>query len=564
MSDKREVKIVAAGSGAARNNIYRETTVPLAVLPKNIMDTSEVSTRHSKKKQIMATFSATLGCLLNGTVLGYTAPAIPSLMNPAGTDLYGNRFTLTYQQASWITGLLSLGCFFGCIIAGPIMEKLGRKKTLLYITSTWFFAGYMCIFLASHVAWIYVGRFLCGMGLGFELAVATVYIVEIASTDMRGILGCFVQFMGSIGVLAAYTFGTFLNWYWLALANSLFVAVFVLGMACVPESPRWLILKGKDFSASKSLEWLRGRSDPSADAAVDREIEKIKRDIAAKKRERVSLTQLKTAWKPFMVSLGMMFLLQFSGLNVIVFYAVSIFQMASSSVDPNVASIIVGVVLLVSCIVALAVVSRLNRKIMLVVSMLGMGICHIVLAICFYVNEEMVAEQQKGAAAPPTTATTVLPYYGSTKSINFNTTLPGGEYDHRPAVLGWLPLVTVIVYLFLGNVGYGTLIWVVTAELLPPKVRSISNSIIICFAFLCGFVIAKTFVDLLEGLGQSGTFFLYGGLCVLGTLFTAIFVPETRGKSIEEIEKFYHRGSSRRKSHEREPQVETPLKPIHT
>ena len=99
------------------------------------------------------------------------------------------------------------------------------------------------------------------MGLGFELAVATVYIVEIASTDMRGILGCFVQFMGSFGVLFTYILGSFLNWYWLALTNGLTVIVFIIAMAWAPESPRWLILKGKEFSASRSLEWLRGREN---------------------------------------------------------------------------------------------------------------------------------------------------------------------------------------------------------------------------------------------------------------------------------------------------------------
>jgi SP family galactose:H+ symporter-like MFS transporter len=95
------------------------------------------------------------------------------------------------------------------------------------------------------------------MGLGFELAVATVYIVEIASTDMRGVLGCFVQFMGSIGVLFTFVAGTFLNWYWLALVNGVTVVFFFLGMLYVPESPRWLILKGHEFSATQSLEWLR-------------------------------------------------------------------------------------------------------------------------------------------------------------------------------------------------------------------------------------------------------------------------------------------------------------------
>lgn len=397
----KDIKIVAATASedVGGQHLYRDTTVPLAVQPQHIRDTSEVSTPYSKKKQVLATFCATLGCFLNGTVIGYSAPAIPSLMNPEGTDLYGNPFTLDSQQASWITGILSLGCFFGCIVAGPIMEKIGRKKTLLFFTSSCFLLGYLAIFMANTVSLIYIGRFLGGMGLGFELAVATVYIVEIASTDMRGILGCFVQFMGSIGVLFTFILGSYLNWYWLAMVNGLTVIFFVIGMICVPESPRWLILKGKEFSASKSLEWLRGRENAQAEQAVDREIEKIKRDIAAKKKERVSLTQLRTAWKPFLVSLGMMFLLQFSALNVIVYYAVSIFQISSIAIDPNLASVIVGITLLVSCMVALAVVSRLNRKIMLVASILTMGICHIVLQFASMFKKTSYVHKRKVTAS---------------------------------------------------------------------------------------------------------------------------------------------------------------------
>ena len=176
MPQSKDIKIVAAGAGG--QNIYRDTTVPLAVQPKNIRDTSEISTPYSKKKQILATFCATLGCFLNGTVIGYSAPAIPSLLAKNGTDLYGNSFSLNSQQASWISkdshskiqsqkrsiflsfsaGILSLGCFAGCIFAGPIMEKIGRKKTLLYITSLCFFLGYLFIFLANSAALIYIGR----------------------------------------------------------------------------------------------------------------------------------------------------------------------------------------------------------------------------------------------------------------------------------------------------------------------------------------------------------------------------------------------------------------------
>merc|ERR1711902_53258 len=110
---------------------------------------------------------------------------------------------------------------------------------------------------------------------------------------------------------------------------------------------------------------------------------------------------------------------------------------------------------------------------------------------------------------------------------------PEGELSSPSGVLGWLPLLAVLGFLFLGNVGYGTLIWVVTAELLPPKVRAMANSFIICFAFIAGFIVAKTYVDLVESpLKEAGTFWMYGSICFVGGLFTAIFVPETRNKSV--------------------------------
>ena len=142
--------------------------------------------------------------------------------------------------------------------------------------------------------------------------------------------------------------------------------------------------------------------------------------------------------------MAMMFFLQMSGFNVMVFYCVTIFETSGSTINPNLASIIVGVVLLLSCFVALGVVSQLGRKVILVLSIFGMSVCHMSLGACFYLKE-----QNDAAVVNSTDVTSV------------------GTYN---SVLGWLPLVSVIGFLFLGNIGYGTLIWVVTAELLPPRV----------------------------------------------------------------------------------------------
>jgi len=459
------------------------------------------SSPYSKRKQILATVCVTLGCLLNGSVIGYTSPAIPSLLNNNTLTVWGYQSQVTFQQASWMTGLLSIGSFVGCVIAGPIMERIGRKKTLMIVAGGFYSLGFILICLASQAEFIYAGRFMNGAGLGVVLATVSVYIVEIATTDMRGFLGCFVQFLGSIGVLITFVVGTYVNWWQLAVVQLLMVVPFLIAMFFIPESPRWLVLKGNEWAAEVSLKWLRGRGPEM----LDREIEKIKKEIALRKRERNSITMLlePQTLKPFLIGLFMMFFLQLSGFNVMVFYCVPIFAGAGVSLNPYVASIIVGATLLVSCFVALAIVSQMGRKIILVMSIFGMSACNILLGTCYHLRD-----------------------------IN--------KEAEQPAYLGWLPLVAVIGFLFLGNIGYGTLIWVVTAELLPPKVRAMANSFIICFAFITGFIVAKTYVDLVESpLKEAGTFWMYGSICFVGGLFTAIFVPETRNKSVEEIQNYF-------------------------
>jgi len=464
------------------------------------------SSAYSKRKQVLATFCATLGCLLNGSVIGYTSPAIPSLTN--GTTVWDptniGAIALDYQQASWLTSLLSIGCFIGCVMAGPIMEKLGRRRTLMWVASGSYGLGFLLIVLANGAEMVYTGRFINGVGLGLVLATVSVYIVEIATTDMRGFLGCFVQFLGSVGVLITFCLGSILNWWQLALTHLGMVIPFILAMYFVPESPRWLIMRGNEWAGEVALKWLRGRDAES----LDREIEQIKKEIRIRKRERVSITMLlePQVLKPFATSMAMMFFLQMSGFNVMVFYCVSIFQKVGSTIEPSVASIIVGVVLLLSCFVALGVVSQLDRKVILVLSIFGMSVCHMTMGACFYLKETQ---------------------------------------PEVPSPVGWLPLVSMIGFLFLGNIGYGTLIWVVTAELLPPNVRAMANSFIICFAFITGFIVSKTFVDLIQSdLNESGTFWFYGIVCFVGGLFTFIMVPETRNKSIEEIQDMFRNGKS--------------------
>lgn len=460
------------------------------------------STAFSKRRQTLAVFIVTIASILNGTSIGYSGPAVPLLLDLDSTNLYGGSLVLDVQDVSWITAIMSLGCFFGCIVSGPIMEKIGRKPTLMLVTTGIFVFGYMLIFLAPNVGTLLTGRFFTGSGLGFAIASSTVYLVEVTSSDMRGVLGCFVQLLGTFGVLFTFIVGTFLDWYFLALANLCFVPPLVIGMLFVPETPRWLILKGRDEEAKTSLEWFRGRENQEL---IFLEIENIKCGIEFGQMTRVTLADVKEAWKPFAICLGLMFLAQFCGLSTLVFYTVSIFQLARSSLDPRLASVLVGITLFLSSCLALVAVPKFNRRLIILISILGMAIGMIVLGICLHFIEQTPQDQPLAS------------------------------------ILNWLPVTTVILALFIGNGGFGTLVWVVMAEILPPKVRSLITSLSICFGFLMGFVVSKTFVDLANAINISGTFWLYAVINILSLIVLAWVLPETRNRTIEQIQKKFTR-----------------------
>ena len=164
-------------------------------------------------------------------------------------------------------------------------------------------------------------RFLCGVAVGSDLVVTTTYVTEVSKKDIRGALGFLVQLMGSLGVLYTFALGYFLDWKWLAVANAAWVAPFCLAVLAAPESPRWLLSKGRQYSASKSLAWLRGRGRP---AEIEREIEAIKSEIAFETRtQRSSINALAAhgAWQPLLIALALVFFLNFSGIHVLLAYS---------------------------------------------------------------------------------------------------------------------------------------------------------------------------------------------------------------------------------------------------
>lgn len=388
---------------------------------------------------------------------------------------------------------MPLAALAGGVIGGPLVDYIGRRRTILF-TAPPFFVGWILIATATIVHLVLAGRAICGLCVGIGSLAFPVYLGETIQPEVRGTLGLFPTAIGNIGILVCYVAGKYLDWSHLAYLGAVLPVPFFVLMLMIPETPRWYISQGKNEEARKALQWLRGRN-----AKIENELRDIiminnendTNDSAAK--ELFSKKYVKS----IAICIGLMAFQQLSGINAVIFYTVQIFTMSGSSVDEHLSTIIVGVVNFGSTFVATALIDRVGRKVLLYFSSVTMTVTLIVLGTFFYVRE---------------------------------------VFEMDVSSLGWLPLTSVMLYLLGFSLGFGPIPWLMMGEILPARIRGPSASICTAFNWLCTFTVTKTFHNILQGIGPHGTFWLFGCICFVGLFFVVICVPETRGKSLEQIE----------------------------
>ncbi|XP_006624017.1 facilitated trehalose transporter Tret1 isoform X3 [Apis dorsata] len=398
------------------------------------------------------------------------------------------------MQAMWIGSIMPLSALIGGIIGGPCIEYIGRRNTILS-TALPFLAGWLFIALATNVAMILVGRSICGFCVGIASLSLPVYLGESIQPEVRGSLGLLPTVFGNSGILMCFTAGMYLAWRNLALLGACIPIIFLILMFLIPETPRWYISKGKIKEARKSLQWLRGKT-----ADISEELDSIQKmhiesERIATEGAFIELFR-KNHIKPVFISLGLMFFQQFSGINAVIFYTVQIFKDAGSTIDENLSTIIVGLVNFISTFVAAMIIDRLGRKMLLYISSILMCITLFTFGTFFYVKELMDV-----------------------------------------TAFGWIPLMSLIVYVIGFSFGFGPIPWLMMGEILPVKIRGTAASVATAFNWSCTFVVTKTYEDLVSHIGPYGTFWLFGTLVAVAFIFVIICVPETRGRSLEEIER---------------------------
>ncbi|XP_063220078.1 facilitated trehalose transporter Tret1-like isoform X2 [Bacillus rossius redtenbacheri] len=438
--------------------------------------------------QILAALSVSFGSMIVGFVSGYTSPALASMANSTT-----NPFPLDRQEVSWVGSLMPLSALFGGMAGGPLIELVGRKATIVG-TAIPFVIAHLLIAFANKVGMLYAARSISGFCVGIASLCLPVYLGETLQPEVRGTLGLLPTTLGNIGILLSFIAGSYLDWSQLAILGSFLPVPFFICMFLIPETPRWLISKGNHERAQKSLQWLRGK-----DSDIGPEFSAIEDTHNASLKTETTIWDLfkKPNLKPLAISIGLMFFQQLSGINAVIFYTASIFKMSGSTINENLATIIVGLVNFGSVFVATILIDRLGRKVLLYISATAMTISLIILGTFF-----------------------------SFKSA-----------EYCVEAYGWIPLVSFVIYVVGFSLGYGPIPWLMMGEILPAKIRGSAASLTTGFNWACTFVVTKTFLDILNILGMGGTFFLFACICFTSIFFVFFLVPETQGKSLEDIEK---------------------------
>ncbi|CAM1307224.1 SLC2A8 (predicted) [Pycnogonum litorale] len=446
----------------------------------------------SSCKLYIAAFSAWLGSVAMGSTIGYTSPAIP-LMREESSPV-----RITRNEAAWIGSLMNVGALVAGPITGYVIEKFGRKTALFYITFP-FIVGYLLMAYARNLTMLLIGRIVTGFCAGSISLSVPVYLGEISPPSIRGRLGTIIQMFITFGVVCTYTVGTFVPWTWLAFFCTLWPTLMLIMITMAPETPFWLARNGEKDAAIKSIQFLRGKNYDATREYVERLA--VSSKLSSSKKFSFYFLKHPTVYKPLLISLAIMFLRQFSGMIAIMFYTVSIFKHAGSSVDPNLSAIIVGSTQFVGTFLATILMDKVGRRILLIVSSTGMCFSMSIFGVYYYM--------------------------ASVKGDSFHD------------VYGWLPLVTMIVYNIMFAFGFGPIPWLLIGELFPDRVRGFASGVASSFNWLCAFIVAKEFHNMLDGLSSYGTYFFFASICISGSIFVYIMLPETKGRSHAEIERMF-------------------------
>lgn len=453
-----------------------------------ITDTSAhaSTTKHSYNTGYILgiSFISALGGYLFGFDFAVISGALPFLQRQFGLDAYWEGFA---------TGSLALGAILGCLIAGSVSDKYGRRPGLLIAAVVFALSSLGMAFSPSRDVFI-ATRFCAGIGVGMASMLSPMYIAEISPAHLRGRMVAINQLTIVIGILLTNLINYTLRnsgedaWRWMFGLGFIPSALFFIGALWLPESPRWLVKAGKDAKAKAVLNKL-GDTSFAKESLRD-----IERSLVGITKTNYADVFRKGVLPAVLVGIGLAMFQQLCGINTVFNYAPKIFESIGASQDDQLLqTVFIGGVNLLFTVLAMMLVDKLGRKPLMLIGAAGLAILYIIVAQLLGAHSQNVS---------------------------------------------WFLLAAIGVY----AMSLAPVTWVLISEIFPNRVRGEATSIAVISLWAAYFVLVFTFPILFEKL-QDQSFYIYSAVCLLGFLFIWWKVKETKGKTLEELENVMARHS---------------------
>ncbi|KAJ0173429.1 hypothetical protein K1T71_010578 [Dendrolimus kikuchii] len=438
---------------------------------------------------LLVASAISMAMLLIGFTVGYSSCALPRIRDSVKTS------DINDEQMSWVPASVPLAASVGGLLGGLLITYIGRRYTLIG-TGVPFFISWILVAITSNLHLVIAGRVLSGICIGVIHSAFPIYIVETVQPKLRGALGLLpIAFRNGAfrngGILLMHLACSYLYISTIAyIAAALSVAIFLLFFD-TPESPRWYIAKGDDHNARKALQWLRGKN-----YNIENEMQDLTQfQIEADKTKGIALKQMfyMENTPAILVSFGLMIFQQLTGTHIVMFYC--IYNIMTGTIYIESLTIIIDITGVLSVIIAIILVDIIGRKMLLYISSGSIIVSLLTLGVLAYIQES----------------------------------------NDKISVVS-LSQLCLTLHVFGSSVGYESIPWLMLGEILPLKIRGTVASLVTGITWLCTHHMVTSSINILRSPALYSIFFSFAFIHMVAILFVRLCVPETRGKSLEEIE----------------------------
>lgn len=430
---------------------------------------------------------------ISGALSVFSSTMHYSWPTPSLPKLLGNNshILLTNSEGSWMAVLFLLGCPIGSIITFLTVDIIGRKKILL-LTAAPLISSWIMVAYAGVVDVLYTARFIAGLADGMVYTVIPIYLCEIADPKIRGLLGSSSSVMNMMGILLVNTLGIYFNIRVSALISLCPPILFLLTFSWMPESPYFLMMKEKHASAKSSLRALTGKVD------VEGDLNRLSTAVKCNNRKKLNLLKLfklSSNRKSLLVLIGLRTCQQLSGYTAITFYAQIIFDNVSNFLPANILTLIYFFIQCVVTIITSLLLDRTGRKPLLIISIIGCALSLITQATYYYLHSQ----------------------------IDLST-------------LNVIPILGLILFIIFYCLGLGSIPTLMLGELFPTDIKAFALCLIEIYYGIIATAASKFFQIVKDEVGIYIPLYVFASCCLFGLMFIIRYVPETNGKTLEEIQ----------------------------